>query len=257
MQVSSYAIINDQLDYPTALWAAFRLGAIPSCANPIYTPTELVHQLKLSKSSFILTHPLFIESALEAAKQVGIPESRIFLVQKGDNLNFVTVPDLVVMGKTAPEIIPLKLSPEESKKRVALLNFSSGTSGLPKGVLISHYNVIANICQIYALESSMNTEGTLCNGCLPFFHSIIYSQNSLIIVYGLVVIMHAQLCLGHTIVIQPAFAPDTFVEDIHKYPISPTPLIPDTKSPLSLSFLPSSWRSCIVSHPKNSNSIHP
>jgi len=158
------------MDYPTALWAGFRLGAVPSCANPIYTPHELVHQLKLSKSQFILTHPTFIKSALEAAGQVGIPESRIFLVEKSEKLNFVNVPDLIEMGRTAPEIIPLKLSPGESKRRVALLNFSSGTSGLPKGVLISHSNVIANVCQMYALESS-GTDGTACNGCLPFFHS--------------------------------------------------------------------------------------
>ena len=160
------------MDYPTALWAALRLGAVPSCANPIYTPTELVHQLKLSKSKYILTHPLFIKTALEAARQVGIPESKIFLVTNPTNLPFMAVPDLIKVGETAPEIIPLKLAPGESKRKVALLNFSSGTSGLAKGVLITHSNVIANVCQFYILEGAERPPpGAASNGCLPFFHS--------------------------------------------------------------------------------------
>lgn len=166
------SILTYKIDYPTALWAALRLGVVPSCANPIYTPHELVHQLKLSKSKYILTHPAFVKSAIEAAGKVGIPNSNIFLIAKGENLPFITVPDLVEIGKTAPEIVPLKLAPGEAKKKVALLNFSSGTSGLPKGVLITHANVIANVCQIYNLERKTNFEGTVSNGCLPFFHSI-------------------------------------------------------------------------------------
>jgi 4-coumarate--CoA ligase len=160
------------MDYPTALWAALRLGVIPSCANPIYTPSELVHQLKLSKAKYILTHPSFIKTALEAARQVGIPESRIFLVTNPTKLPFITVPDLIKVGETAPEIIPLKLAPGESKRKLALLNFSSGTSGLAKGVLITHSNVIANICQFHILEGSERlSPGAASNGCLPFFHS--------------------------------------------------------------------------------------
>lgn len=167
-----------QIDYPTALWAALRLGAVPSCANPIYTASELVHQLKLSQSRYILTHPAFIKSAMEAASQVGIPNSNIFLVEKGQNLPFANIPDLIKLGETSPEIEPLKLAPGESKRKVALLNFSSGTSGLPKGVLITHYNVIANVCQLYNIERSINFDGAVCNGCLPFFHSIPFFKST-------------------------------------------------------------------------------
>lgn len=146
------------------------MGVIPSCANPIYTPTELVHQLKLSKSKFLLTHPMFIKAALEAASQAGIAPANIFLISKAENLFHVNVPDLVEIGKTAPEIVPLRLSPTEAKTKIAFLNFSSGTSGLPKGVMITHYNVIANICQMYACEREATSK--VCNGCLPFFHSM-------------------------------------------------------------------------------------
>lgn len=167
------------MDYPTALWAALRLGVIPSCANPIYTPHELVHQLKLSRSQFILTHPQFIETAIAAAKEVGIPESNILLVSKADNLPFISLPDILEIGESAPEIVPLKLTRGESKRKVALLNFSSGTSGLAKGVLITHANVIANVCQLYIHEGAGrgNWEGT-ANGCLPFFHSNVSSGKS-------------------------------------------------------------------------------
>jgi 4-coumarate--CoA ligase len=108
---------------------------------------------------------------MEAADQVGIPHSKIALISNGENLPFVTLSDLVKIGETAPEIVRQKLAPGESKTKVALLNFSSGTSGLPKGVLISHYNVIANVCQLFHMEQSIDFEGTVTNGCLPFYHS--------------------------------------------------------------------------------------
>lgn len=104
---------------------------------------------------------------------VGLTDSKIFLVERGNASSlYLTVGDLVRIGKSAPEIAPLKLAPGEAENKVALLNFSSGTSGLPKGVLITHRNVIANVCQLSAMENGMNLEGEVSNGCLPFFHSI-------------------------------------------------------------------------------------
>jgi acyl-CoA synthetase (AMP-forming)/AMP-acid ligase II len=103
---------------------------------------------------------------------VGIPDSRIFLIENGTSSGYQTLPELVRIGKSEPEIVPLRLGPGEARNKVALLNFSSGTSGLPKGVLITHRNVIANVCQISAQESGFDFEGQVSNGCLPFFHSI-------------------------------------------------------------------------------------
>lgn len=108
---------------------------------------------------------------MEAADLVGIRHSKIVLISRGEDLPFITIPDLVKVGETSPEIVRQQLAPGESKKKVALLNFSSGTSGLPKGVLISHYNVIANVCQLFHMEQSIDYEGIVSNGCLPFFHS--------------------------------------------------------------------------------------
>lgn len=108
----------------------------------------------------------------------GIPKTNIFLIEKGQNLPFVNVPDLIQLGAKSPEIVPLKLAPGEAKTKVALINFSSGTSGLPKGVLISHYNVIANVCQLYNPERWIDFHGAVSNGCLPFFHSTNYLYSS-------------------------------------------------------------------------------
>ena len=109
---------------------------------------------------------------------VGMPKTNIFVVEKGQNLPFVSIPDLIKIGEKSPEIVPLKLAPGEAKTKVALMNFSSGTSGLPKGVLITHYNVIANVCQLYHIERWVDFHGAVCNGCLPFFHSTLRSRST-------------------------------------------------------------------------------
>ena len=75
-------------------------------------------------------------------------------------------------------------------------------------------------------------------------------------VYGLVVLMHAQLSNGAAVVVQPAFSPDSFVQDIHKYERICKILIKDTKSHPSSSSLPSSLPCSIASHTRNSSLTH-
>ena len=151
------------LDYPVALWAVHRLGGIirqsfrrhlsrhltsfhptsfHSPANPAYSADELVHQLTTSNARLLVVHPDFLSTALTAAKIVGIPFENVVLFNLADKSTFapsphVSVEELVADGLSqSPSFTERRLSPGEAKKKVALLSFSSGTTGKPKVIIL-------------------------------------------------------------------------------------------------------------------------
>lgn len=146
----------------------------------IYLCVELVHQIKNLGTKVLLVEPIFLRTALEAAAQADVPRSRIFQfsdrpvpVQSG-------IADWRDMLGTPPEGDAYRwprLTPEESRNTIATVNFSSGTTGLPKGVCISHSNLIANSEQTILLRyaekpypvSSRPEERYI--GFLPLYHA--------------------------------------------------------------------------------------
>jgi len=98
----------------------------------------------------IFAHPTYLETALEAASKAGIPKNRVFQFSDGENPTTHGVPDWRAMIGSSSQGEAYRwpeLSPEESKTTVATINYSSGTTGLPKGVCVSHHNLIANVDQ--------------------------------------------------------------------------------------------------------------
>jgi acyl-CoA synthetase (AMP-forming)/AMP-acid ligase II len=111
--------------------------------------------------------------ALKAAKTANIPPENVVVIDAAD-ANYRSIDELVVEGKSLPPVERIVFGRGESRRRLAFLCFSSGTSGLPKGVMISHGNVIANICQTYEVDKDVINNGTkkVGCGCLPFYHSM-------------------------------------------------------------------------------------
>ena len=94
-----------------------------------------MHQLKSTGTKLIISHTTGLAVAEAAARTVGLPAERIVLVDKAPNqaAAYATVPDLVEDGLKAPKsYTERKLKPGEGKTKIAFLNFSSGTTGLPK-----------------------------------------------------------------------------------------------------------------------------
>lgn len=131
-----------KIDYIMSTFAVHRLSGIASPANAMYSASELEFQLKTSGAKALITCAPLLETALQAAKAVGIAEDKVFLMEGAwdapkQKLPFKTLDELIEEGKTLPEIQPLVWAKGQGARQVAYLCFSSGTSGLP--VSSSHF----------------------------------------------------------------------------------------------------------------------
>lgn len=149
--------------YPVALYAATRAGATVTTVSSLATVKELTGQLRDSRARWIVTVSPFLAAAAEAAgvlAQEGQPIQEIFVCDRAEGHRSLT--DL--LASTAPEPQP-RIDPATD---IAVLPYSSGTTGLPKGVMLSHRSVSSNLFQT---ESMRRTEpGERILAVLPFFH---------------------------------------------------------------------------------------
>lgn len=205
---------NDVL-YPTVLWGTLRAGGRATTANHVYTVEELVHQLTDANAKLLVTHPLVLETALKAAKEAGIPENNIILFESDGKSSFPTVDDLLKAGEKMPPVPKVVFKPGDSAKTIAFLCFSSGTSGKSKGVMISHRNVIANVCQFRGFDESLTPGADKLIGQLPFYH-----------IYGLILLVHIATYSKATTIVLPRFEPQLFLDTIDKYKITTLHLVP-------------------------------
>jgi 4-coumarate--CoA ligase len=110
----------------------------------------MIHQVSNTQAQFILVHPSLAKTALAAAKGAGLPASRVFLFSDETNAPAKGCKDWSAFLPTPAEAdaydFPV-MSEKEATTTTATVNFSSGTTGLPKGVEVSHHNLIANLDQ--------------------------------------------------------------------------------------------------------------
>jgi len=140
----------------------------------------MVHQIKNTGATVILSHPTLAKTAVAAARKAGLPEGRVFLFSDEENAPMDGVKDWRSMLGTAEEGERYswhRMSEEEALQTVATVNFSSGTTGLPKGVSISHANLIANIEQTIVMRYDRRPYGAHNKplerwiGFLPLYHA--------------------------------------------------------------------------------------
>lgn len=126
------------IDYMPSTHAVHRLNGIVTPASAAYSAAELEHQLRSSGAKALLTCVPLLDTALKAAKAVGIPEESIIILPmpgKGNDKKapFANLDELVEEGKQLAALPPLKWIKGQGARQVAYLCYSSGTSGLPVG----------------------------------------------------------------------------------------------------------------------------
>src|SRR5438128_493811 len=189
--------------YAIAFHAVAMLGGINTTLNPLYTAEEATCQLNDSKARFLVTTTQFMEKACTAAQHSKIEELFVF----GDTEGATPFDSLLESDGKPPSV---EINPRED---LVALPYSSGTTGLPKGVMLTHYNLVANMRQMDGLEYFQHDDSLLC--VLPLFH-----------IYGLVVVLNMGLHLGATIVLMPRFDLEQFLELIQKYRVTLSHIVP-------------------------------
>lgn len=202
-----FAIYSPNLpEYAIAFHAVVYLGGIVTTMNPLYTAEEVAHQLNDAGAKYLLTIPMFLENAQKAAEMSKVEEVFVF----GEAEGATPFASLMQSDGQLPEI------EWNTAEDLAVLPYSSGTTGLPKGVMLTHRNIIANLMQGNGMEGfEVVNETDTVIGVLPFFH-----------IYGMVVIMNMSLERGATIVTVPRFDPVQFLELIQKHKITRMNLVP-------------------------------
>ncbi|KAF9887332.1 hypothetical protein FE257_010327 [Aspergillus nanangensis] len=219
------------IDSLPLFWAVHQLGGVVSPANAAYSAAELKHQILDSGAKALFTCLPLLPTALEAASMAGLPKERVYLIELPPQVTggakaptqFKTFSQFIEQGKSLPKVEKLNWSAGEGARRTAFLCYSSGTSGLPKGVMISHRNVIANVLQIQVFENSWrehlsspgSTYTDVALGLLPQSH-----------IYALVVIAHLSTYRGDQVIILPKFEINSYLQAIQNFKIASLYLVP-------------------------------
>ncbi|EEH46636.1 uncharacterized protein PADG_02734 [Paracoccidioides brasiliensis Pb18] len=212
------------VDYLPLGWAVQRLSGIATLINAASTADELAYQLKASKASVLFTCVPLLDTALEAAAKCGIPRSRIYILEMPQELlgslrppsDFTSLNQLIERGSALNELEPLKWKKGQGARQCAYLCFSSGTSGLPKGVMLSHLNLISEVLLLRSFESYTRTadQKDVALGLLPQGH-----------LFGLSV-FHTAVFRGECVVVLHKFELETLLDAIHRCRINVLYLVP-------------------------------
>ncbi|KAL6157376.1 hypothetical protein ACJQWK_06725 [Exserohilum turcicum] len=199
--------VPNDIDIPPVIYGTFFAGGIVTPANPAYSAEELAYQLKNSEAKALVTTKAFMKTALEAARKVGLASDRVILLgAERDETHQCKHWSSIRKTSGALRYRRRKADPED----LAFLAYSSGTTGLPKGVMLSHRNIVADLLAILGGVGHWYTSADdKILGVLPFFH-----------IYGLTGLVHQTLHRGIEVVVMPAFDLKVFLEAIQTHCIT-------------------------------------
>jgi long-chain acyl-CoA synthetase len=194
--------------YPISLMACYKIGAIAVPANPLYAVPELTHQFMDSGSETVIVMAPFADKVIQILNQGSTPLKRIIVVQMpGSRIAPEGVPALLdydqLLGKSGDHEPDIAMAPED----LAILQYTGGTTGVPKGCMLTHANLVTMLEQ---------TGICFCAGChiqevrtlasIPLYH-----------VFGMNCNINISLYAAGTIILVPQPTPDNILKAINQH----------------------------------------
>jgi acyl-CoA synthetase (AMP-forming)/AMP-acid ligase II len=214
--------------YPVVFHGTAAAGCVVTPVNALYTPEEIAFQLRDSGAKVLITVSPFLDRALAAVEKAPVDEVIVLDGAEGHT----SLRDL--LSTDAPSV-EVDIDPATD---LVTLPYSSGTTGLPKGVMLTHRNLVANVSQSRPLAGVQEGQERII-AVLPFFH-----------IYGLTVLMNQGLQWGGAVVTLPRFDLEHFLRVIQDQAITrafvaPPIVLALAKHPLVDSFDLSSLHSIV------------
>jgi len=197
-----FAILAPNLpEYAIAFHGVATTGGTVTTLNPTYTAEEISFQLRDSGARYLLTIPMFLDVAKEAAEGTSVEE--VFVFGEADGAS----PFQSLFGE------PFVDHADVDSSDVVVMPYSSGTTGFSKGVMLTHHNLVANIAQGEPVLEIRDDDIGIA--VLPFFH-----------IYGMQVLMNGALAAGTTLITMPRFDLEEFLRICQDYHVTRYYLVP-------------------------------
>jgi len=195
--------LPNSIDFVLAWYGALRAGAWVVPINPLYTPPEIEHQIRDSGARLLITVP-------DRGTALAGTVDRVFVIEESHN-------ELLECQDPPPDVAP-------AADDLAVLPYSSGTTGKPKGVMLTHAHIVTNMRQLYA-AGEYRREDVIVN-MMPLYH-----------VGGLIYILNSLLGISATVVLMRRFDLERWLELNQRYratilAVPPPVVLAITKSPL-------------------------
>jgi acyl-CoA synthetase (AMP-forming)/AMP-acid ligase II len=189
----------NHVEYAAVFYGILLTGATVTTLNPLYTAHEIENQLADAEAVALFVFSPMAAAVEEARKNLPLLRAVFPLDQ---------LPEL--LGGVSEEYRPVPINPRED---IAVLPYSSGTTGLPKGVMLTHYNIVCNIKQ--GISTRFLSSDIVGLWTIPLFH-----------IYGMTVLMSSGLVYGGTGIVMMRFDAEQMLHLIEKYRITDLYLVP-------------------------------
>jgi acyl-CoA synthetase (AMP-forming)/AMP-acid ligase II len=198
----------NSIEFVVAWYAASMAGAILTTVNPAFHGEEITQLLRQARARWLVTSAeLFEEKVRLCAVAAGVRQT--FVLGAADWPPMGAVPFDSLRSETHVGIPAVRVVPTD----VAFLPWSSGTSGLPKSVVLTHRNLVASLCQTRPVHQV--GEDDVVIAALPLFHA-----------FGFQVTLNLSLLQGATVVILPRFELDAFLSAVQDHAVTRAEVVP-------------------------------